>query len=229
MAEIVEIPLDQIRPDESMQVRHFDTEDEQNRSHAHVESLVASSGKNWPPVLVRPLDDGTFALLDGFHRYKAARLLGMTSFQAELRRNGSRLTAYAANSQHGMPLTSDERKAYARLLHEQQPDLSYGEIARRVGLHESTISRLFAEQADHAIASPARSKGKGAAAGSGRNEDCCDQLARVRADYQTLRASAETVIAYWKQKQKDAVQHGLALAEELAAVRRELTALQGGK
>lgn len=136
MSYIKDIPLNAIVLDEAYQPR-------EGLWPEHVDALVNSNPSEWPPVLVKPLPDGNYCMIDGFHRYKAAEVLGEINIKAEIDDVADVLTAYEANLKHGMPLTTAERKDYALLLHQRNPQLSYREIGRRAGLHGETVKAVI--------------------------------------------------------------------------------------
>lgn len=142
MNQTMKLPLEKIVPDTAYQPRD-------RMNNEHIEHLVYSDPFAWPPVLVTPQADGSYLLIDGFHRHKAAELLGLTSLQAEIREDADILTAYEANLKNGLPLTKAEREQYVLLLHEAQPKLSQRELGKAAGLSQSTVSRLLDNEADN--------------------------------------------------------------------------------
>lgn len=142
MSQIIkELPLSSIVLDEAYQPR-------EGLWPEHLDALVNSNPSDWPPVLVKPLPDGRYSMRDGFHRYKAAELLGEMTIKAEIDECADLLTAYERNLKHGMPLTTAERKNYVLLLHEAQPKLTQRELAQRAGVSQSTVARLLDDKAD---------------------------------------------------------------------------------
>ena len=86
---------------------------------------IAEGGLRFPPVVLFAEGEGegdgpTYWLADGFHRVLAARRAGLTEFPAEVQPGTARdalLFGISANSAHGLPRTSaDKRKAVALLL-----------------------------------------------------------------------------------------------------------------
>lgn len=137
MNDIVTIPIDRLVPDESYQPRI------NGLSERHVQLLTATDPANWRPLLVTPTEDGDFALIDGFHRYEAARRLGLPALACRIDPNAGYLSAVVANMTHGLPLSMADRKDAVRWLAEQDPELSYRELGRRVGLHHETVKRAL--------------------------------------------------------------------------------------
>lgn len=131
-SEVV-VPLDRLIADERFQPR-TNGKDEQ-----HLKLLLASDPATWPPLLVTPSETGEYLIIDGFHRYAAAQRLGMKELPCSMLYGAGYDAAFAANLKHGLPLSIDDRKAYARWVHEHYPDLSYREIGRRCSLNDKTV------------------------------------------------------------------------------------------
>lgn len=99
-----------------------------------------------PPVVVFETD-GEFLLADGFHRVVAAQRLGVSEIEAEVKRgNRDDALEYAAyaNTRHGKPLTTNERREAIRRLKLLHPDWGAGRIASLLGCGEHpvlTVSR----------------------------------------------------------------------------------------
>lgn len=139
----VSIPLDRLRTDGAFQPR-LDGLREQ-----HVRLLLASDPATWPPLLVTPDTDGTFLVIDGAHRLETARRLGLVALPCRIDPMAGYPDAVAANLNHGLPLSLDDRKAFARWLAGTDPGLSYRELGRRSGLNHETVRRaLEADESD---------------------------------------------------------------------------------
>lgn len=139
MTPIFSIPLAQLCPDDYFQPRLS------GLSEQHVQLLLESDPATWPPLLVRPNDEGSYDLIDGFHRYEAAQRLGLTELPCHIDPEADYFTGVTANSAHGLPLNRADRKAAARWLLHHQPELSFREIGRRVGLNHETVKRALEE------------------------------------------------------------------------------------
>ncbi len=136
------IPLKRIAIDKALQPRC------DGISEFHVAALMESP-ENWPPIAVVQEAD-SLVLIDGFHRYEAATRLGFESIPAiivERPTHGDcfRL-AFDLNATHGRHLTVRDRKAYAKVLLEQHPDLSDRDIGRRTSLNHETVRSLRDEK-----------------------------------------------------------------------------------
>ncbi len=135
----VQIRLTQLIADEAYQPRL------DGLKEGHVRLLMASDPATWPPLLVAPRGDGLCDVIDGFHRLEAGRRLGLQSLSCVLDSTAGYEEAVGANLRHGLPLSLADRKAYARWLAEQYPDLSYRELGRRTGLHHETVKCALEE------------------------------------------------------------------------------------
>jgi ParB family chromosome partitioning protein len=93
------------------------------------------------PILVRPLDDGTFELIAGERRWRAAQRAGLTSVPAVVRTTddaGSVEQALVENL-HRQDLTAlEEAAAYQQLLDEFA--MTHDQVATRVGKSRSAIT-----------------------------------------------------------------------------------------
>jgi hypothetical protein len=129
---------------------------------AHVKALMESP-ETWPPVIAVSSPDGP-VLVDGFHRYKAARKLGLDLIPARILpppSDGDLFgIAFELNAVHGRPLTLRDRKAYATKLFEQHANLADREIGRRAGLSHSTVAALRTGQNGQRYRIPPRNPGE---------------------------------------------------------------------
>lgn len=130
---VLEIPLSHIEANEDWQPRYS------GLNPQHVRLLAESDPAVWPPIVVTSTVEGPYEVIDGFHRLEAARSLGLDSIRCVVDSDAGYPEAVAANIAHGLPLSSEDRKFAARWFHEQEPELSYREIAHRVGLSDKTV------------------------------------------------------------------------------------------
>jgi ParB-like chromosome segregation protein Spo0J len=134
------ISLSQLRADEDYQPRL------EGLRESHIRLLMASDPATWAPLLVAPSDEGTFTVIDGFHRLEAATRLGLTALSCVVDPRAGYPEAVAANLRHGLPLALADRKAFARWLADEEPGLSYRELGRRCGLNHETVKRAPEEE-----------------------------------------------------------------------------------
>lgn len=126
----------------------------------HVKTLEGVA-EAWPPLKVVPRD-GSFVLVDGFHRFAAAQNLGLETVSVEVLdspEDGNLLgLAFALNAIHGRPLTLSDRRAYAAKLLRSHPDWSDREIGRRAGLVQPTIGKIRQELETRQDIAPAETR-----------------------------------------------------------------------
>jgi hypothetical protein len=114
--------------------------------------LAESDPDDWPPLLVTPLDDGQYAVIDGFHRLADAERRQLSDLPCQIVECAGRAEAFAANLRHGLPLALSDRRKHARWLRGEHPDWSLRQIGRACGLSHNTVSaalRAKAGQDDH--------------------------------------------------------------------------------
>jgi hypothetical protein len=139
-------PLDDLVVDPAFQIRG-------GLLNKHVVKRYADAmytGQLFPAILAMRVQ-GRLVLIDGFHRYAAAKECGrLHELEVEAIGDGTaaeaRWRAFAANSQHGLPLKSREVregfKAYIRAKQNVTPSgklKSYRDIARDLGVGHTTI------------------------------------------------------------------------------------------
>jgi hypothetical protein len=137
-----DLPLDSIRMDGGTQPR-VRIDEEIVREYA--ERMRA--GDHFPPVQV--YCDGTdHWLSDGFHRVKAAIEAGQTTIQAEVW-EGTRDDAFwmslAANKDHGLRRSNDDKARAVKAALAAKPRLSDGAIAEHVGVSDRMVAKYRAE------------------------------------------------------------------------------------
>ena len=137
-----DLPLSAVRLDGGTQPRvRIDTE----TVREYAERMRA--GDNFPPVQV--YFDGTdHWLSDGFHRVKAAGEAGLESIQAEVW-EGTRDDAFwmslAANKDHGLRRTNDDKARAVKAALVARPRMSDRQVADHVGVHFDTVAKYRAE------------------------------------------------------------------------------------
>jgi hypothetical protein len=134
------LPLRTITVDPGIQPRVVGIDPE------HVRALEESAG-SWPPIVV-VLREGSYLLVDGFHRLCAAQNLGLEAVGVrlvELPPGGDlHALAFQLNAMHGRPLSLADRRAFADRLLRLDPKLSDREVVRRCGLSSNTVGVLRA-------------------------------------------------------------------------------------
>ena len=97
-----------------------------------------------PPIKVNQNN----ILIDGFHRWKAFQLAGKTEIPHEVVQTASekelKQMAYQMNSNHGLQLTSDEKRRYAQ---EMFGDMTVKALCDILGVSDKTIQRWTETQA----------------------------------------------------------------------------------
>lgn len=134
-AVLTDIPVAAVSANPHQPRVHFDEE-----SLTELAASIAEMGV-LQPILVRPLDDGTFELIAGERRWRAAQRAGLTSIPAVVRTTddvGSVEQALVENL-HRQDLTAlEEAAAYQQLLDEFA--LTHDQVATRVGKSRSAIT-----------------------------------------------------------------------------------------
>jgi hypothetical protein len=133
-AQIQSFRLDVIDVDEDFQPRV------KGLNQEYIEHLMTTDPAHWPPlILTREPNCHKPSIVDGFHRYQAARRLGLTSIHAVEIPNLGYSDAVALNLGNGQALSRADRKEFAQWLRESDPALSLREIGRRCGLSDKTV------------------------------------------------------------------------------------------
>jgi ParB family transcriptional regulator, chromosome partitioning protein len=136
--ELRELPIELIKPNPSQPRRRFDPES--------MDVLVASINASGmiQPLLVRPLADGSYELIAGERRWRAAQQVGLERVPAVVREtaDSERLqTALVENMVREDLNPVEEARACAALVDDL--GLSKEEVGRRVGRSRSAISNLI--------------------------------------------------------------------------------------
>jgi ParB family chromosome partitioning protein len=136
--ELRELPTELIKPNPSQPRTRFDPE-----ALEGLASSIATSGVV-QPLLVRPLPGGSYELIAGERRWRAAQQAGLDRVPAVVRDSGEaeRLqTALIENMVREDLNPVEEARACAALV--EDLGLSKEELARRVGRSRPTISNLI--------------------------------------------------------------------------------------
>lgn len=136
--ELREVPVELIRPNPDQPRRRFD----ETTIRGLAESVAAAGIVQ--PLILRPLADGTYELVAGERRWRAAREAGLTEVPAVVRDQDApqRLqTALIENMAREDLNPVDEARACATLV--EDLGLSKEELARRVGRSRAAVSNLI--------------------------------------------------------------------------------------
>lgn len=138
MASERQLRLDRITIDPTLQPRVEGIDPD------HVRTLEDAHDM-WPPLVVVD-HDGTYVLVDGYHRYAAAQNLGLETVivdALDIPTDGDlKALAFALNAQHGRPLSLTDRRQEAARLLRAHSDWADREIGRRCGLAQPTVAKL---------------------------------------------------------------------------------------
>ncbi len=179
--ELLELPVGLIKPNPNQPRTKFDPE-----ALAGLASSIEASGVV-QPLLVRPLHDGSYELIAGERRWRAAQQAGLEKVPAVVRdsEQAERLqTALIENMVREDLNPVDEARACAALV--EDLGLSKEELARRVGRSRPAVSNLIRllDLPDEALAlleSGELSGGHGRALLLARGNDVRRRLARAAA------------------------------------------------
>jgi len=135
--ELRQLPVEQIVPNNAQPRRYFD--------EAALQELVGSLSVRGvlQPVLVRPLREGSYELVAGERRWRAAKLAGFQSIPALASRYDDRAalqTALIENMAREDLNPVEQARACVTL--KQEFGLTYRKIAESVGCHETVLSHL---------------------------------------------------------------------------------------
>jgi ParB family transcriptional regulator, chromosome partitioning protein len=133
--DLVELPVDAIRPNPRQPRRRFEPE-----AAAGLAASVRAEGV-LQPVVVRSHADGGWELIAGERRWRAAREAGLSTVPALVREADDRdtlLLSLVENVAREQLSAVEEARAYALLSDEF--DLGLAEIAERVGRSKSSVS-----------------------------------------------------------------------------------------
>lgn len=135
------INLEDVTVDEKYQSR-MSTNEEKVQAYA----VLMKEGAKFPPVEIIEVDH-EYVLVDGFHRFHAAKSLGEYEIESTITPGTWRdvkLRKWQANVHHGMPLTAAERnRSIKEMLDDPEfSDWSDRQIAKHVGSSHVTVWKL---------------------------------------------------------------------------------------
>ena len=132
-SNVVEVPLGQLAVKALLRSEGIDV--------AHVKVLEELEGR-WPPILISRQD---CQIIDGLYRFHAAKSLGYSKIACvyfEGTRDEAYLEALRRNTQHGLPLTLEERKRAAVQALRLRYEWSDRRVAELVGLSATTVASI---------------------------------------------------------------------------------------
>ena len=137
-ARLVEVPIEALSPNPNQPRVHFDED-----SLAELAASIREIGV-LQPVLARDMGDGTYQLVAGERRWRAARRAGLTSIPAVVRRTGdlSSVEQALVENLHRQDLTPlEEAAAYQQLI--EDFGLTHEQVSSRVGKSRSAITNTL--------------------------------------------------------------------------------------
>lgn len=189
---VVEVPVDQLRANPEQPRKQF--------SEEHLSELTESVREKGviQPILAEEADDGTYLIIAGERRFRAARRAGLSRVPVLPRRfsHEEKLEiALIENLQREDLNPIDEADAYRSLM--EGASLTQDELARRLGLNRSTVANALRllrlpEDLKAEIAEGRLSAGHARAILAVDNEDGRTRLAqRIRTEALSVRQAEE--------------------------------------
>jgi ParB family chromosome partitioning protein len=135
---MADIEVASIRPNPNQPRVHFD-----EQSLLELSSSIAEMGV-LQPILVRPVDGGTFELIAGERRWRAAQRAGLTTIPGIVRTTDdlSSIEQALVENLHRQDLTPlEEAAAYQQLIEDFQ--LTHEQLSSRVGKSRSAITNTI--------------------------------------------------------------------------------------
>lgn len=217
--ELLELPVGLIKPNPSQPRTRFDPE-----PLAGLAASIETTGVV-QPLLVRPLHDGSFELVAGERRWRAAQQAGLEKVPAIVRdsEQAERLQVALIENMVREDLNPiDEARACAALV--EDLGLSKEELARRLGRSRPAVSNLIRllELPDEALAlleSGELSEGHGRALLAARGNDVRRRLGREAAKGGWSVRETENRVKLAGQPKKGSDSRKRIGAEEAAALR----------
>jgi ParB family chromosome partitioning protein len=218
--ELRELPVETIKPNPNQPRTKIDPE-----ALAGLSSSIEANGVV-QPLLVRPLPDGSYELIAGERRWRAAQAAGLDKVPAVVRDQelAERLQVALIENMVREDLNPvDEARACAALVDDL--GLSKEELARRVGRSRPAVSNLIRlldlpDEALELLESGELSEGHGKALLAAEGNDVRRQLARdaARAGWSVRETENRAKLAGQPKSKKSGSQAALS-AEEAAAIR----------
>ena len=137
-ARLIEVAIESLSPNPNQPRVHFDEE-----SLAELAASISEIGV-LQPVLARDLGDGSYQLVAGERRWRAARRAGLTTIPAIVRRTDdlSSVEQALVENLHRQDLTPlEEAAAYSQLI--EDFGLTHAQVSSRVGKSRSAITNTL--------------------------------------------------------------------------------------
>ena len=223
---IVELNLDQIRIDGGTQIRE-EIDDALVAQYA----ACMTAHDIFPPVIVL-LEGAAHWLADGFHRYHAARKAGLKKLRADVRKgtkDDALWVAIGANRANGARLTNADIKKACRVALGKFPSRSDNDIAKQIGVDHKTVGkhRKALEAAGKAAPAPVRTGADGREMNTENIGPAAPPPAAAPVA-QAAKAAPPLVDRFGVAiPEIKSCREGLARADEVAALMREVSALKG--
>ena len=221
-----ELALDQIRIDGGTQIRE-EIDDGLVAEYA----ACMKAQEVFPPVIVL-FDGAAHWLADGFHRYHAAKKAGLKTLRADIR-NGNKedalWVALGANRTNGARLTNADIKKACRVALGKFPSHSDNDIAKQIGVDHKTVGkhRKALEAAGKAAPAPVRTGADGREMNTENIGPAAPPPAAAPVA-QAAKAAPPLVDRFGVAiPEIKSCREGLARADEVAALMREVSALKG--
>jgi ParB family chromosome partitioning protein len=224
--ELRELPVEVIKPNPNQPRTKIDPE-----SLSGLASSIEANGVV-QPLLVRPLPDGSYELIAGERRWRAAQVAGLAKVPAVVRDQelAERLQVALIENMVREDLNPvDEARACAALVDEL--GLSKEDLARRVGRSRPTVSNLIRlldlpDEALELLESGKLSEGHGRALLAAEGNDVRRRLARdaVRGGWSVRETENRAKLA--GQPKKKSNSSGALASEEAAALREAADKLE---
>jgi ParB family transcriptional regulator, chromosome partitioning protein len=220
VGELRELPVELVKPNPKQPRTRFD-----NEALAGLAASIEASGVI-QPLLVRPLPDGSYELVAGERRWRAAQQAGLDRVPAIVRdsERAERLQVALIENMVREDLNPvEEAKACAALV--EDLGLSKEELARRIGRSRPAVSNLIRlldlpDEALELLEAGDLSEGHGRALLSAEGNDVRRRLARdaARAGWSVRETENRAKLASQPKEKRGGSKKGLG-AEERAALR----------
>jgi predicted transcriptional regulator len=115
----------------------------------YLESLALSDPTTWPAITVT-LSIRGYVVIDGYHRWEITKREGFDTIRATCKpfsdENAVIEAAFRANLHHGLKASAENKSDYVFWLHTTYPKMEQKDIAQRVGVTQSAVSKAIARK-----------------------------------------------------------------------------------